>query len=203
MRGGNEIASCLFHFLTTVPSLITEKNIILWSDGCVGQNKNQMVVAALLAAISTRPALDGEISIAIKYFETGHSMMEADGMHGLIERAGRGVELGTPDSYYTLFQTAKVKPPRYTVKVMDFTDFLNFRELSERAIRETSLIGISQWHTIRLVKAGTAISMAVSKNYEADLRQVSWRRVGAPANLQLNNAAYDKPQRVSRLKLKD
>ena len=160
-----------------------------------------MVVDALLAAVSTRPALDGEISIAIKYFETGHSMMEADGMHGLIERAGRGVELGTPDSYYTLFQ--KVKTPKYTVKMMDFTNFLNFSELSERAIGETCLICISQWHTIRLVKAGTAISMAVSKNYEVDLRQVSWRRVGAPANFQLINAACDKPQRVSRLKLKD
>jgi hypothetical protein len=78
------------------------------------------------------------------------------------------------------------------VKEKDFTDFLNFRELSERAIRETCLIGISQWHTIRLVKFGTG-----------QLRQVSWRKVGAPANLQLINAAHDKPQRVSRLKLKD
>ena len=100
-----------------------------------GQNKNRMVVAALLNAISSRqPAINSEVIYAIKYFETGHSMMEADGMHGLIERTGRCVEMGTPESYYMLFQTANVSPPRYTVKVMEFSNFKDFRDLSERAI---------------------------------------------------------------------
>ena len=94
-----------------------------------------MVVPALLNAISSRQsAINSGVIYTIKYFETGHSKMEADGMHGLIERAGRCVEMGTPESYYMLFPTANVSPPRYTVKVMEFSNFKDFRDLSERAI---------------------------------------------------------------------
>ena len=204
-RGGNEIASCLHHFLTTNPLVMRRNKIIFWSDGCVGQNKNRMVVAALLSAISSRqPAINDEVIYAIKYFETGHSMMEADGMHGLIERAGRGVEMGTPDSYYTLFQTAKVSPPRYTVKVMEFSDFKDFRDLSERAIRDSCLTGISKWHMICFRKNHrNKVAMFVSDNYEADQRSVAWRPVGAQANLSFLRAAYEKPLPVSKAKIRD
>ena len=111
--GGNEIASCLHHFLRTNPLVIRRNEIIFWSDESIEQNKNRMVVAALLSAISSRePAINNEVIYSIKYFETGHSTMEADGMHGLMERAGRCVDIGTPEGYYTLFKTAKVSPAR-------------------------------------------------------------------------------------------
>ena len=112
-RGGKEIASCNPHIPTRNPLVIRRNKIIYWSDGWVGQNKNRMVVPALLNAISSRQsAINSGVIYTIKYFETGHSKMEADGMHGLIERAGRCVEMGTLESYYTLFPTANVSPSR-------------------------------------------------------------------------------------------
>ena len=197
-RGGNEIASCNPHIPTRNPIVIRRNKIIYWSDGWVGQNKNRMVVPALLNAISSRQsAINSGVIYTIKYFETGHSMMEADGMHGLIERAGRCVEMGTPESYYMLFPTANVSPPRYTVKVMEFSNFKDFRDLSERAIWDPCLIEISRWHMIRFRKK-KKVSMYVGGNYESDQRAVAWGPVGAQANLSPKSCLQEAPPSKQR-----
>lgn len=79
---GNEIVSCLHHLLTTSIHLANEPKIILRSNGCIGQNKNKMEVAASLSAIHDRPV--GTTNL-IKYFETGHSCMEADAIPAVIQ----------------------------------------------------------------------------------------------------------------------
>lgn len=47
-RGGNEISSCIYKVLN---NLVTEyptiENIVMWSDSCVAQNKNQMISTAI------------------------------------------------------------------------------------------------------------------------------------------------------------
>ena len=101
--------------------------------------------------------------------------------------------MGTPDSYYTLFQTAKMSPPRYTVKVMEFSYFKDFRDLSERSISDSCLTRISRWHMICFTKKQNKVAMSISDNYEADQRGVAWRPVGAQANLSFLRADYKSP----------
>lgn len=201
-RGGNEIASCLHNLLRTV--LAEDNNIVFWSDGCVGQNKNRMVMAALLSAIHERPV---GTEMSIKYFETGHSQMEADSIHATIDRAAKDLEFGTPEAWHTIFQAAKVRPPRYVVKVMANEDFLDFGDLSARAINPYALTGIKKWHMAKFGRVDgrgpSSITFEVSEEYSETLQRRTWTKSGAPANLSLVKAAYRKVRKVKQKKLKD
>lgn len=68
-------ATCLIEYLKancaneTVP-------IILFSDGCTYQNRNNVVANALLSY-----AVDNKVTIIQKYLEPGHTQMECDSVH--------------------------------------------------------------------------------------------------------------------------
>lgn len=68
-RGGNEIASALY---TMLKKFITEfphvKNLILWSDSCVAQNRNSIMSTALLRFMQ-----EYNVCILQKFQEPGHS----------------------------------------------------------------------------------------------------------------------------------
>ncbi|KAK7478334.1 hypothetical protein BaRGS_00030408 [Batillaria attramentaria] len=81
-RGSVEIATCLFLYLKSLP--VTVKDVILYSDCCGGQNRNQYLAAAFLYALENIPNI---ISITHKYLETGHTQMECDSMHSAISFA--------------------------------------------------------------------------------------------------------------------
>ena len=86
------MATCVTRYVEE--RLSTDAHIILYSDGCVSQNKNQIVLAALLNVLSRRP--DGHIE---QIFETGHSQMECDSMHAVIEGSSRSHAVGTPGEW--------------------------------------------------------------------------------------------------------
>lgn len=41
-RGGNEVASCILRFLNS--SVVKDKHVIIWTDNCAGQNKNEIML---------------------------------------------------------------------------------------------------------------------------------------------------------------
>ena len=82
MKGGNEISMCLVRFVRD--HLSDHQHVVFWSNNCPGQNKNRHTKAALSQLTAPRP--EGSI-IELKFFETGHSNMEADSMHAKIEIA--------------------------------------------------------------------------------------------------------------------
>ncbi|CAG9839154.1 unnamed protein product [Diabrotica balteata] len=79
-RGGNQIASCLFKWIQTLPNNI--KEITLWSDNCAGQNRNTMLFAMYLYVVQKFPHL----VINHKFLLTGHTHMEVDAVHAVIEK---------------------------------------------------------------------------------------------------------------------
>ncbi|CAH1970876.1 unnamed protein product [Acanthoscelides obtectus] len=85
-RGGNEIGSCLIHYLTK--NLNTSvSHIVMYSDSCGGQNKNRYISAACLIA------LENCLNLAIidhKFLLPGRThIMEADTEQSLIEKRKR------------------------------------------------------------------------------------------------------------------
>ncbi|KAK3918310.1 Proline--tRNA ligase [Frankliniella fusca] len=81
-RGANEIASCLFHHITKeLPS--TVKYLTMFSDCCLGQNRNSIICAMLLAALQCNPTLKVVDHI---FLVPGHTRMECDSKHSIIER---------------------------------------------------------------------------------------------------------------------
>lgn len=93
-RGGNEIASCLFTWANEElrdPERSTE-NLTVWTDNCSGQNRNINMVFMylwLLEKVSTLKEINHKFLLA------GHTHMEVDGKHSVIERAKKKLETRT------------------------------------------------------------------------------------------------------------
>jgi hypothetical protein len=88
-RGGNQIASRVYHFISNFVG-DNIKHLIFYSDSCSGQNKNNIIIAMFLIAIKETPNL---ISIEHKFLVPGHTHLECDDDHALIEKAKRNTIL--------------------------------------------------------------------------------------------------------------
>ena len=54
------------------------KNIILWTDNCNGQNKNCFLYTMFCHEVTRQ---DDPDTITVKYFEKGHTFISADSFH--------------------------------------------------------------------------------------------------------------------------
>ena len=70
--------------------------IVLWSDGCGYQNRNEIVANEMVNF-----ALEQQIIIRQRYLEKEHTQMKCDAMHSKIERKCRGKEIyQVPTSHF-------------------------------------------------------------------------------------------------------
>ncbi|KAK7489266.1 hypothetical protein BaRGS_00019518 [Batillaria attramentaria] len=132
-RGSVEIATCLFLYLKSLP--VTVKDVILYSDCCGGQNRNQYLAAAFLYALENIPNI---ISITHKYLETGHTQMECDSMHSAISFAKKANPVFIPSGWDIIVRMARRTNP-YTVIPIRFTQILDFKYLASQIIRNTKV----------------------------------------------------------------
>jgi len=60
-RGSNEVGTCLYRWLSSLPTTVQEA--VLYSDTCGGQNRNQFIAALLLYAVQLyiKSFLNGDI----------------------------------------------------------------------------------------------------------------------------------------------
>lgn len=104
-RGGNEIASCLYDYIKKLP--LTVSKIILYSDTCGGQNKNSFVSAMFITIIKECTHIQ---LIDHKFLVPGHTHMECDYDHSVIEKAKKKVQaLHLPRNYYQMVRSAGKK----------------------------------------------------------------------------------------------
>lgn len=123
-RGGNEIASCLMKYLLTNIEKSTEE-ITIWSDNCPSQNRNINAVLAYTALVKLIPTLK---VINHKYLLRGHTHLEVDSDHSLIERARKKMpkfQIMTPWDWQQLVRLASTKFSVVNMETTDFKDFLS------------------------------------------------------------------------------
>ncbi|KAE8737387.1 hypothetical protein FOCC_FOCC017150 [Frankliniella occidentalis] len=130
-RGANEIASCLFyHCLDVIPE--TVKKVVFFSDSCSGQNRNSIVAAMFLTMVQMHTSVQ---TVEHVFLEAGHTRMEVDSKHSVIERKKKHCDsiylpsdwynavrdLGAPSEQYPLgkFVVTEMKGQFY-----DFEAFL-------------------------------------------------------------------------------
>ena len=126
-RGSNEISSYLLDFLKQQDEKGVSE-VTLFSDGCVGQNKNTITITALLYFIQNARSVQ---NVAVYFFVTDHGQSEGDSMHSTIERRVRSLpELFLPSQLATTIQMArKIKTP-YVVKEVSTDDIKDFKSLA-------------------------------------------------------------------------
>lgn len=126
-RGGNEIASCLFQHLQSLP--IGVKHVILYSDCCPGQNKNSFVATMFEIFMQLE---NGVEIIDHKFLVPGHTHMECDGDHALIEKKKKctTLQIHHPRDWYQFIRTVGVTKTMI-VKEMKQSEFFDFASASK------------------------------------------------------------------------
>lgn len=124
-RGANEIATCLFKFMTMMKKdRVTE--FIFYSDNCGGQNRNRFLFSMWEYA-----AFALKVKITHRFLERGHTQNEGDSMHACIENSKKGKTIYVPVQWITLVRCAKVTGKPYLVTEVSNEDFLNFKGIVE------------------------------------------------------------------------
>jgi hypothetical protein len=86
MRGGNEIASCIYkEILRLTPEV---KKVTFYSDMCIGQNRNNFMICMFLTLIHNESSL---LEIHRKFLISGRTHMKCD-VHSQIEKQKRKCE---------------------------------------------------------------------------------------------------------------
>jgi hypothetical protein len=124
-KGSSEAATCLYNYISTLSHDV--QSVTLYSDTAGGQNRNQAVSAMFLYALQKSDHLR---TINQKYMESGHSEMEGDSVHSMIERASRKIPIYSPECWYNLVRTARPQKP-YIVEEYTYGDWLDFKTSSE------------------------------------------------------------------------
>lgn len=119
-RGANQIGSCLFKKLLSLPPQI--KQVVLYSDTCGGQNKNSHIVAMFLILMQ----LSNLECIDHKFLVPGHTHMECDSDHSIIERKKKKHEspIEHPRDWFQLVRLCGKGSNSFKVVEMKQEDFL-------------------------------------------------------------------------------
>lgn len=95
--------------------------IIIWSDGCTNQNRNKILSNALLDYSQKTNKV-----VMQKYLEKGHTQMEVDSVHSVIERALKGKAIYHPNDYLDITRSARKVGAPYEARNLDHTMFLDY-----------------------------------------------------------------------------
>ncbi len=121
MCGSSEVGTALVMMLRSLPKDV--KAVSLFCDSCGGQNQNQFIPGALMYGIE-----DTHIEcIDVKYLVSGHTYMEVDNMHSLIERAKKTCVVEVPDDWYNIIRMACHQP--YTILPITHESILDLKTL--------------------------------------------------------------------------
>nr|CAH7768380.1 unnamed protein product [Callosobruchus chinensis] len=125
-RGASEISTCLYHQLKVLDAQGIEK-VILFADGCTGQNKNSVVASMLLHSVCSLKNLK---CISLSFFVSCHGQNEGDSAHSAITSAmNKAAEIMVPSQLIPVCRLARKKNP-YSVHALATEDFLDFKSLA-------------------------------------------------------------------------
>lgn len=133
-RGSAEITSCVWayvlHTLSPLPEGKT-RNLIIWSDRCIGQNNNWKLIALMQHLIMKRYFT----TVQQKFMTTGHSFLPCDRDCALIERKKKGANVYVPSKWLEVTANAAAN---FEVYLMTTEDFRNI-SLIEKSLRQGNL----------------------------------------------------------------
>lgn len=123
-RGGNEIASCLLKHLKSLDIKGHVKSVIYYSDSCPGQNKNSFLSTMFLTFLKNAVNI---ANIHHKFLVPGHTHMECDVDHALIERKKKATQIRIhhPHDWYNFIRSVGIKN-KFNVIEMKHSDFFEF-----------------------------------------------------------------------------
>ena len=71
------------------------------------------------------------VKITHQWLVKGHTHMECDSVHAMIEKRTKNVEIFTPSQWFGFIRVVKVNPPPYKVKELDQESCFDFEPLGK------------------------------------------------------------------------
>lgn len=180
-RGANEIGTALKLALSDLARQGI-KEVWSFSDSCAGQNKNRFIYAMLLLVSASCG-----IKITHCFLEPGHTYNDADSVHGRIEIASKRRDIYDLNEWIDVIRTAKVDEPMYDVKVLQRSDFLDFKDLVSKQNWDRGTNGSKiTWNKVKVVEASHEALGILTFQYEYGGERFSLdtnHRRGHPVNL--------------------
>lgn len=130
-RGGNELSSGLIKWFQENVANTSTTEVTIWSDNCAGQNKNVHIIMCYLWLLKNIPNLK---IINHKYLMKGHTHMEVDGVHSIIERKKKRqpqFSIMTPWDWQQFIRSCSSDKAPMEVINMSREDFKNLLILQE------------------------------------------------------------------------
>lgn len=175
-RGTNDIASALWRWLLQQDARGLSK-VILFSDTCGGQNRNRIFLTALIVFLDNASSIT---CIEHKFFERGHSKMEADSMHSAIARQFEHKDIYLPSGYMACMASANKKKP-YTVTELKHEDVFDFDFINKKYMKQDAFNGIMKIHHILCQKEDGNTTVKFAEEIGGEWEVKSYRKRGIAA----------------------
>ncbi|KAJ4939628.1 hypothetical protein JOQ06_029072 [Pogonophryne albipinna] len=134
------------HFESVLDTNQNIEKVIVWSDGCGYQNRCCTITNAYLDL-----TMKHGVTIEQKFLVAGHTQMECNSMHSLIER--RTIkDIHTPRDYIVIFETARLHPSPYKVTQLYHSDFMKLSGAYVTKIRPGRKVGDPTVHDLRALQ---------------------------------------------------
>ena len=169
----NTFASCIVDYILALGAI--SKPVVIWSDGCGYQNKNSILSNALLSLSVNR-----NITIFQKFLERGHTQMEVDSVHALIERNLKTKSIYLPSDYCRITREARKKEP-YEVKSIsyNFVKDYSFKPKFD-SIRPGRRVNEPTVNNIKVIKYSPDGNIQVKLNFSENFRDLPGRNKDKP-----------------------
>lgn len=179
-RGANQVASCLYRHIVDLPSDV--RKVCFYSDTCGGQNKNTHVAAMFMAVLREKSSIQ---SIDHKFLVPGHTHMECDVDHSVIEKAKKRttMKINHPYDWVQLIRGCK-STKQFKVKLIECDDFLNFADLLKNCFVNKKISESGKkflWKDLQWARCSENIGILYYKSSlksEEKFKSVNFRRRG-------------------------
>ena len=172
-RGSCEISTCLYLWLKR-QSDNGVKKVLLFADGCFGQNRNSIMPSMFMHVLKTTKIEE----ISLFFSEKNHGQNEGDSAHSCISEAlSRCSVINTPSEVVPIIRNAKVKEPFYSTTVIKYSDIVDFKSMSKELgilNNRVSTDGCSiNWTKIHSLKVVDCFSL----DYKIRHTDFSWKHI--------------------------
>lgn len=186
----NEFSSCIVDFLRTKSGF---DKIIIFSDGCPYQNRNSVLANAI-----RHFSMETGVTVEQKYLVKGHTYMEVDSTHSLIERALKNKLIYVPMDYINIFRSARVNPRPFDVKYLDHSFFLDYTHTGPyRSIRPGRGKGDPTVTDIRALRYTNDGNICYKLKFDCE-----WTELPKPRSHVANETQQLQPKRLYHQSLK-
>lgn len=192
-RGAEEIGSHVHKYLCSLPHLHGEQyDVVLYTDNCPGQQKNQFLVALYCYEVQKLPHIR---TITHKFLVRGHTQNEGDCAHSLIEKETKrflkGSPIYVPDQYIDIIKNAKKNGQPINVHKFNHLDFYSIKDLAETMNLNVAKIRVSEICQMRFRKQNP-FSVEVKYSFDGEAQTFNLQKRGSQMpSLELKRGLFE------------